>query len=291
MISASGSLISGLLLKNNGLLTLYRPERAVYDEKEETNGDREMQTIMITGCSSGFGLETARYFLEQGWKVIATMRVPREDLLPASDRLRLVRLDVTSAQSIAEAIAEAGEIDVLVNNAGVGMLNALEGASHEAIANLFATNTLGTIAMTQAVLPRFRARRSGTIVNITSAVTLQPMPLLAVYTASKAAVNAFTESLALELRPFNIRVGLILPGRAPQTRFGENARRTMGQLPESYAPLGQQILDSIQDNASVTQAADVAQAVWRMVNDPQAPSRLPAGEDALAMAQAIHSRE
>ena len=291
MISASGSLISGLLLKNNGLLTLYRPERAVYDEKEETNGDREMQTIMITGCSSGFGLETARYFLEQGWKVIATMRVPREDLLPASDRLRLVRLDVTSAQSIAEAIAEAGEIDVLVNNAGVGMLNALEGASHEAIANLFATNTLGTIAMTQAVLPRFRARRSGTIINITSAVTLQPMPLLAVYTASKAAVNAFTESLALELRPFNIRVGLILPGRAPQTRFGENARRTMGQLPESYAPLGQQILDSIQDNASVTQAADVAQAVWRMVNDPQAPSRLPAGEDALAMAQAIHSRE
>ena len=250
-----------------------------------------MQTIMITGCSSGFGLETARYFLEQGWKVIATMRVPREDLLPASDRLRLVRLDVTSAQSIAEAIAEAGEIDVLVNNAGVGMLNALEGASHEAIANLFATNTLGTIAMTQAVLPRFRARRSGTIVNITSAVTLQPMPLLAVYTASKAAVNAFTESLALELRPFNIRVGLILPGRAPQTRFGENARRTMGQLPESYAPLGQQILDSIQDNASVTQAVDVAQAVWRMVNDPQAPSRLPAGEDALAMAQAIPGRE
>lgn len=134
--------------------------------------------------------------------------------------------------------------------------------------------------MTQAVLPRFRARRSGTIVNITSAVTLQPMPLLAVYTASKAAVNAFTESLALELRPFNIRVGLILPGRAPQTRFGENARRTMGQLPESYAPLGQQILDSIEDNASVTQAVDVAQAVWRMVKDPQAPSRLPAGEDA-----------
>ncbi|WP_180350780.1 SDR family oxidoreductase [Klebsiella pneumoniae] len=247
-----------------------------------------MQTIMITGCSSGFGLETARYFLEQGWKVIATMRAPQEGVLPASDRLRLVRLDVTSAQSIAEAIAEVGEIDVLVNNAGVGMLNALEGAPREAIANLFATNTLGTIAMTQAVIPRFRERRSGTIVNVTSAVTLQPMPLLAVYTASKAAVNAFTESLALELLAFNIRVGLILPGRAPQTRFGENARRTMGQLPESYAALGQQIFDSMQDNASVTQATDVAQAVWRMVHDADAPSRLPAGEDALAMAQASH---
>lgn len=206
------------------------------------------------------------------------MRAPQEGVLPASDRLRLVRLDVTSAQSIAEAIAEVGEIDVLVNNAGVGMLNALEGAPREAIANLFATNTLGTIAMTQAVIPRFRERRSGTIVNITSAVTLQPMPLLAVYTASKAAVNAFTESLALELLAFNIRVGLILPGRAPQTRFGENARRTMGQLPESYAALGQQIFDSMQDNASVTQATDVAQAVWRMVHDADAPSRLPQGK-------------
>ncbi len=106
---------------------------------------------------------------------------------------------------------------------GWGMLNALEGASREAIADLFATNTPGTIAMTQAVIPRFRARRSGTIVNITSAVTLQPMPLLAVYTASKAAVNAFTESLALELRAFNIRVGLILPGRAPRPASGKRS--------------------------------------------------------------------
>ena len=85
-----------------------------------------MQTIMITGCSSGFGLETARYFLEQGWKVIATMRAPQEGVLPASDRLRLVRLDVTSAQSIAEAIAEAGEIEELAiarRNALIAGLN------------------------------------------------------------------------------------------------------------------------------------------------------------------------
>ncbi len=179
-----------------------------------------MQTIMITGCSSGFGPETARYFLEQGWKVIATMRVLREDLLPASDRLRLVRLDVTSAQSIAEAIAEAGEIDVLVNNAGVGMLNAWRGVARgdsEPVCHQYSWDYRHDPGGTS----RFRARRSGTIVNITSAVTLQPMPLLAVYTASKAAVNAFTASPALELRPFNIRVGVILPGRDPQTRFGK----------------------------------------------------------------------
>ena len=244
-----------------------------------------MKTIMITGCSSGFGLETARYFLEHDWNVIATMRTPQRDLLPKSDRLRLLSLDVTQPQSIARAIEDAGDIDVLVNNAGVGMLNALEGVSQQALREVFETNTLGTIAMTQAVLPQFRQRRSGLIVNITSAVTLKPLPLLAAYTASKAAVNAFTESLALELKPFNIRVGLILPGRAPETRFGENAQRIMGNIPADYAELSQQIFNNMGDaSARVTWPIDVAKAVWQVANDPSAPMRLPAGEDALYMA-------
>ncbi|MCR4456877.1 MULTISPECIES: SDR family oxidoreductase [Pseudescherichia] len=244
-----------------------------------------MKTIMITGCSSGFGLETARYFLEHDWNVIATMRTPQRDLLPKSDRLRLLSLDVTQQQSIEHAIEDAGDIDVLVNNAGVGMLNALEGVSPQALREVFETNTLGTIAMTQAVLPQFRQRRSGLIVNITSAVTLKPLPLLAAYTASKAAVNAFTESLALELKPFNIRVGLILPGRAPETRFGENAQRIMGNIPADYAELSQQIFNNMRDaSARVTWPIDVAKAVWQVANDPSAPMRLPAGEDALYMA-------
>ncbi|HAZ76973.1 MAG TPA: short-chain dehydrogenase/reductase [Enterobacteriaceae bacterium] len=244
-----------------------------------------MKTIMITGCSSGFGLETARYFLEHDWNVIATMRTPQRDLLPKSDRLRLLSLDVTQKQSIEHAIEDAGDIDVLVNNAGVGMLNALEGVSPQALREVFETNTLGTIAMTQAVLPQFRQRRSGLIINITSAVTLKPLPLLAAYTASKAAVNAFTESLALELKPFNIRVGLILPGRAPETRFGENAQRIMGNIPADYAELSQQIFNNMRDaSASVTWPIDVAKAVWQVANDPSAPMRLPAGEDALYMA-------
>ncbi|WP_222890114.1 SDR family oxidoreductase [Enterobacter sp. C2] len=244
-----------------------------------------MKTIMITGCSSGFGLETARYFLEHDWNVIATMRTPQRDLLPKSDRLRLLSLDVTQPQSIARAIEDAGDIDVLVNNAGVGMLNALEGVSQQALREVFETNTLGTIAMTQAVLPQFRQRRSGLIINITSAVTLKPLPLLAAYTASKAAVNAFTESLALELKPFNIRVGLILPGRAPETRFGENAQRIMGTIPADYAALSEQIFNNMGDaSARVTWPIDVAKAVWQVANDPSAPMRLPAGEDALYMA-------
>lgn len=244
-----------------------------------------MKTVMITGCSSGFGPETARYFHEQGWKVIATMRIPQEGLLPQSDRLRLLALDVTSQQSIDRAVADAGDIDVLVNNAGVGMLNVLEGVSPEAVKTVFDTNTLGTIAMTRAVLPQFRQRRSGAIVNVTSAVTLQPLPLLAVYTASKAAVNAFTESLALELAPFDIRVGLVLPGRSPATRFGENAQRIMGTIPEEYAALSQSVFQGMQDaHAKVTHPEDVAKAVWQMANDPDTPDRLPAGEDAREMA-------
>ncbi|MDO5606389.1 MAG: SDR family NAD(P)-dependent oxidoreductase, partial [Paracoccus sp. (in: a-proteobacteria)] len=86
-----------------------------------------MPTILITGCSSGFGLETARHFLAEGWTVIATMRTPKPDLLPASNRLTILPLDVTDPASIAAAVTAAGEIDVLVNNAGVGWLNAVEG--------------------------------------------------------------------------------------------------------------------------------------------------------------------
>lgn len=166
-----------------------------------------MKTILITGCSSGFGLEIARFFLDKGWRVVATMRTPRNDILPASDNLEVLALDVRDAESIRAAIEAAGPIDVLVNNAGIGWMNAVEGTPMETVRDLFETNTLGTIAMTQAVLPQMRERRAGVIVNVTSSVTLKPLPLLSAYTASKAAVNAFTESMALELEPFNIGSG------------------------------------------------------------------------------------
>jgi NAD(P)-dependent dehydrogenase (short-subunit alcohol dehydrogenase family) len=90
-----------------------------------------MKTALITGCSSGFGLETARYFLDRDWKVIASMRTPREDVLPRSERLRVLALDVTDPASIDQAVDAVGSIDVLVNNAGIGMLGALEGTSME----------------------------------------------------------------------------------------------------------------------------------------------------------------
>lgn len=182
-----------------------------------------MKTILITGCSSGFGLEIARHFLAQGWKVVATMRTPREDILPASEHLRVLALDVTDPASIRRAVEAAGPVDVLVNNAGIGLMGAFEGTTMDTVREVFETNTFGTLAMTQALLPQFRARRAGAIVNVSSSTTLLALPLLSVYTASKAAVNAFTESVALELAEFGIRVSLVLPGRSPETPFSRNA--------------------------------------------------------------------
>lgn len=246
-----------------------------------------MKTILITGCSSGFGLETARTFLERGWNVIATMRAPREDLFPASERLRVLPLDVANGDSIREAVEAAGPVDVLVNNAGIGLLGSVEGVSMETVRQVFETNTFGTIALTQAMLPQFRERRSGVIVNVTSSVTLLPLPLLAVYSASKAAVNAFTESLVFEMEPFDVRVHVVLPGRSPETQFGANARPRMeGGIPEPYQDLAKRVFDawSEQSPDEVTHSADVAEAIWRAATDPSTPVRIPAGADAVALA-------
>jgi len=100
-------------------------------------------------------------------------------------------------------------------------------------------------------------------------------------------VNAFTESLALELRQFNVRVSLVLPGRAPETRFGENARsRMQGGVPEAYAGLAQSVFARWQESSAVTLSRDVAEAAWRAATDPTSPLRIVAGADALALAEA-----
>ncbi len=244
-----------------------------------------MKTVLITGCSSGFGLEIARYFLERDWHVIATMRTLRADALPTSGRLRVLALDVTDPASIAAAVDAAGPVDVLVNNAGVGAAAPFELTEPALARTLFETNTIGTMAMTQALLPQFRARGAGTIVNVTSTVTLKALPLLSMYTASKAAVNAFSACMAIELAPFGIDVRIVLPGRSPETRFGDNAHR-QGLESADYADLIQQTIARITDESGpVTHATDVAEAVWRAATDPAAPMRLPAGEDAFEWAR------
>jgi NAD(P)-dependent dehydrogenase (short-subunit alcohol dehydrogenase family) len=243
-----------------------------------------MSKILITGCSSGFGLDTAKLFLERGWDVVATMRTPSTEVLPKSNRLHVLALDVTDADSVAKAVAEAGTLDVLVNNAGFGVPSPIELTDPKTARALFETNTLGTLAMVQAVLPSFRERRTGVIINVTSSVTLKVLPLIGLYRASKVAVNALTESLAMEVKPFGVRVHLVLPGRSPETKFGENALQHLrGRDNPDYASMIDQILSGMR-NASgpVTHSSDVAEAIWRVVNDPSAPLRTAAGADAEA---------
>lgn len=244
-----------------------------------------MKTVLITGCSSGFGLGTANYFLSKGWKVIATMRNPADSLLQESEQLRILPLDVTDISSIQELVNLTGPIDVLVNNAGIGVMGALEGTTTNTIYDVFAVNVLGTINITKAFLPLFRAQQSGVIINVSSAITLTALPLLSVYTASKAAINAFTESLAIELEQFNIRVNVVLPGRAPATRFGENSKLRMATaVPQPYAEFAQSVFKARNDNL-ITHPDDVINAIWQAANDSSSPLKILAGEDANAMAQ------
>jgi NAD(P)-dependent dehydrogenase (short-subunit alcohol dehydrogenase family) len=246
-----------------------------------------MKTVLITGCSSGYGLETARHFLAQGWNVVATMRTPREALLPRSDRLRLLALDVTKPGSIAAAIEAAGPIDVLVNNAGIGVVGAFEATSMALAREVFETNTFGVMAMMQAVIPQFRERRTGVIVNVTSSVTLAAMPLAGVYTASKTAITGLTGSVALELAAFDVRVKLVEPGYAPTTRFAENgAARIQGLIPEAYMPFAGPIFAAFAQPAAVTTEQDVAEVVWQAANDRSKRLRFAAGADAIALADA-----
>lgn len=245
-----------------------------------------MKTVLITGCSSGFGLEIARHFLARDWQVVATMRKPNDDVLSPSERLRVLPLDVTNADSIRAAIDAAGPIDVLVNNAGFGAAAPAELMPLDTVRALFDTNTIGTIAVTQAVLPQFRARGAGVVVNVTSSVTLKALPLVGAYRASKAAVNAYTESMAAELEPFGVRAHLVLPGRAPDTRFSDNARANMhGFEHEAYADfVGKAVARMLDASGPITHAQDVAEAVWRAATDPSSPMRMPAGADAQAWA-------
>lgn len=245
-------------------------------------------TILITGTSSGYGKAIAELFLARAWNVIATMRRPEPALIGGgSDRLRILPLDVTDEQSIASLVEAAGPVDVLVNNAGIGGVGAFEAMPMSMIRQLVETNTIGVMAMCKALIPQMRVRGSGTIVNVTSSVTLGDFPLAALYTGTKQAVEGFSASLALELGHFGVRVKLVEPGYAPTTRFGANAIVPVEDLlPGAYADFARPILEAFAQPAMTTDEGDVAEAVWEAVHDCAGRLRFPAGADAVALAQA-----
>ena len=243
-------------------------------------------TILITGTSSGYGKAITEHFLKQGWNVIATMRRPEAAAFQGdTSRLRVLPLDVTDPDGIASLITTAGPIDVLVNNAGIGAVGAFEATPMALVRQLFETNTIGVMAMCQAVIPLMRARGAGTIVNVTSSVTLGTFPLAAAYTASKQAIEGFTGSLAHELAHFGIRAKLVEPGYAPTTRFGANAIIPVDQfIPDAYAAFAQPIMEAFGKPALTTKESDVAESVWNAVHDAEGQLHFPAGPEAVALA-------
>ncbi|TAJ77146.1 MAG: SDR family oxidoreductase [Sphingobium sp.] len=246
------------------------------------------RTILITGTSSGYGKAIAEHFLANGWNVIATMRrTDNASFNGDPTRLRVLPLDVTSDTSIAALIEVAGSIDVLVNNAGVGAVGAFEVTPISLVRQLIETNTIGVMAMCQALIPQMRERRSGTIVNVTSSVTLGAFPLAAAYTASKQAIEGFTGSLAHELAHFGIRAKLVEPGYAPTTKFGANAIIPFDQLiPADYADFAGPIVEALGKPALTTKESDVAEGVWNAVHDTGNQLHFPAGSDAVTLSQA-----
>ena len=175
------------------------------------------KVVLITGASSGIGNETAKLFQAKNWKVAATMRVPEkaEDLQKIAD-LECFWLDVTDIDSIKAAIAETlekfGRIDAVINNAGYGLVGAFEAASPEQIEKQFQTNVFGLMNVCREILPYFRERKKGVIVNVASVGGRMTFPFYSIYHASKWAVEGFSESLQYEVEPFNIRVKIIEPG-------------------------------------------------------------------------------
>lgn len=202
---------------------------------------------LITGCSTGIGYLTALEMARRGYTVHATMRSPDRDGTPLRDAaaregldLRVAALDVTDrgsrAEAVAEVIAVSGRIDVLVNNAGLGDLGAIELQSDETVHRMFETNVFGPLALMRAVLPGMRERQSGTIVNVSSVAGRIVGGVNGIYSATKHALEAISEALALEVRALGVRVIVIEPGFF-QTPILQKATGAIAEADGPYADI------------------------------------------------------
>jgi len=249
------------------------------------------KVAVVTGSSSGIGLESALLLARNGYITYATMRSPEKDtsIKTAVQReglpIRVVQLDVTDDNSVKNAvdhmISEAGRIDLLVNNAGYGLVGALEDLSMEEIKSQYETNLFGLISVTQAVLPTMRKQRSGRIINISSGAGIFGYPGGSAYVSTKFAVEGLSESIAYELEPFGIKVILIEPGFI-RTNFG-NAMIMAKKAQDSaspYSELMQKMMASTTELAkNASDAGLVANIVLDAASNPSPHLRYLAGKD------------
>jgi len=254
-----------------------------------------MANVLITGCSSGFGLLTALHFARQGDHVTATLRTPATaDALHgaiAAERLPItvLKLDVCDPASVAAAIREAGPIDVLVNNAGVELRSSIEDAADDDVQWQFDTNVFGLLRVVRAVLPGMRERRAGVIVNVSSIAGLVSRPYGGLYAATKHAVEAITEALHFEVAPFGIRVVSIEPGQYG-TRLLDNA--VPGKYFTKASPYWERsekfdvALAKLRPGGKPSDPQEVARLIWDAVHTTEPKLRYLAGQDAVMIATA-----
>lgn len=241
-----------------------------------------MSTIFITGASSGLGKATAKLFAARGWQVIATMRHPEHETeLIELPNVHLLPLDVTDPAQIEQTVHRAislHPVDVVFNNAGYGLIGALEAVSDEQITHLLNTNLLGVIRVTKAFLPHLRAKQSGRILNTTSMGGFLAFPLYSVYHAAKWAIEGWSESMSFELALHNIQIKTISPGGIATDFTGRSLQVAEH---DAYTSLSEQLMAG-QEGVQFAPAEVIAEVVYQAATDQQDQLRYPAGPDAVA---------
>src|SRR5229473_534550 len=240
-----------------------------------------MSRVLVTGASKGIGRATVRELAARGHDVVATARslAALEDL-PAAARLAL---DVTDQESVDAAFAAAGELDALISNAGETLRAPAESVPLTEVSRLFQLNTVGALRVAQAVLPGMRARGRGRLLFVSSVTGRVVVPLGGAYAASKWALEALAEAIAIEAGHFGVKVTLLEPG-AVSSGGSERAATLLGDDP--YLPLARQLAAARGDSITVD---EVAQAVADTLEDPDPPLRLPVGRPAATLLAARHA--
>ena len=244
------------------------------------------KTILITGSSSGIGKETAKYFHQKGWNVVATMRSPeKEKELTDLNNVLVTKLEVqdkaTIESGIKAGIDKFGDIDVLMNNAGYGTYGTLESMTTENIRRQFDVNVIGLLETTKAILPHFRAKKSGILINISSIGGKMAFPLGTLYHGTKFAVEGISEALSFELSAIGVKTKIVEPGVIATDFGGRSFSFLNDESLTEYQPLVQKFMSTFETaNASPSPASLVAEVIYQAATDGTEQLRYTAGEDA-----------
>lgn len=254
---------------------------------DENNKPRP-KVWFISGISRGFGRELALAAIEQGDSVIGTTRNGQSDLGTSTGRLNVFALDVTNRQDVASVVAKAwethGNIDIVVNNAGFGLLGAVEEVEESQARQVFETNFFGLLSVVQSALPRLRAQGTGHIINISSIGGFAGFPGYGLYSASKFAVEGLSEALAAELQPLGMHVTIVEPGYFRTNFLSGNSLRRASRVIEAYAATSGKTRQSAddRDGEQPGDPALAAKAIIAVTRSQNPPLRLILGADAIA---------